>query len=636
MIFPEVVNMAFSMKRCIHIDFHTMPGVTDFAEHIDAARIAEMFSSAHVTWVNLFARCNIGFSYYPTKVGICYPGLQRDLLGELIEACHKKSIGVTAYLNIDLDHELFRLHPEYCRVNRDGSILEQSIVGNNFYRSGCLNGAYRDHLLAEIREILEKDPDGIFCDCLIPKACYCPTCRDKMKKLGMDPEDPHQVYRFAFDTILEVAREIRAIVPENKRLFLNSFPYDRVAEFCSHAELECLPSDTKIWGYDFFTSNAPYWRMFSEDRVYMTGRFGRSWGDYGGYRDGLAIECDVYDALMYGYHPSVGDHMDPVNGLDERLYEQIGKIYEKVTALEQWTEGSQPLVEAAVLRNRSAWNAGANASVKGAAKLLSEGKVCFDIVDETMALDRYKLLVLPNGLQMTPLLCQKLAAFEGNILSCGTSFDQQGRWAFLTDVEPDSCADGFFDHHGRAVAMYAPAVKMRSCSSRCDYIPPQFDRVWDGEHAYYYIPPGKPDGHSAIAATENTCHICFDIFRGYFENDAPHLYEAVMAQVRMMLPQPLIDGELPAYARATLLRGKADLLQIKTTYPQYWNHGGRITDHVCLPAGRKVSVAGVYEKACTVPDGDPLAITVERGRTMIQLPQIEGYLAVALTPKDNL
>ena len=628
--------MGFSMKRCIHIDFHTMPGIKDFAKEIDAARIADMFSSAHVTWVNLFARCNIGFSYYPTKVGIPYPGLQRDLLGELIEACHKKSIGVTAYLNIDLDHELFRLHPEYCRVNQDGSIIEQSIVGNNFYRSGCLNGAYRDHLLAEIREILEKEPDGIFCDCLIPKACYCSTCRDKMKKRGMDPTQTEQVRRFAFDTILEVARQIRAIVPQNKRLFLNSFPYDRVADLCSHGELECLPSDTKIWGYDFFTSNAPYWRMFSNERVYMTGRFGRSWGDYGGYRDGVAIECDVYDALMYGYHPSVGDHMDPVFGLDERLYEQIGRIYEKVIALEPWTEGSQPLVEAAVLRNQSAWNVGINASVKGAAKLLAEQKVCFDMIDETMPFDSYQLLVLPNGLQITPNLRQKLAAFAGKILSCGTSCDVHGRWSFLSDVQADERADGFYDHGGRAVAMYVPAVKMRSARSICAYIPPRFERVWDGEHAYYYIPPGEPDGFSAIAATEDTAHICFDIFRGYFENDAPHLAETVRALLEKLLPQPLIRADLPTYARATLLRGQEDLLQIKTTYPQYWNHGGRITDHVCLPAGRKISVAGIYESAVTVPDGKPLAITAEQGRTVVQLPEIEGYLAVALTPKHDL
>lgn len=628
--------MAYSMKRCIHIDFHTMPGVTDFAKHIDAEATADLFASAHVTWVNLFARCNIGFSYYPTKIGIPYPGMQRDLLGELIEACHKRDIGVTAYLNIDLDHELFRLHPEYCRVNQDGSVLEQRIVDNNFYRSGCLNGAYRSYLMAEIREILTKDPDGIFCDCLIPKPCWCETCRAKMEKLGIDHSQPEQVRQFAFDTILEVAREIRATVPQNKRLFLNSFPYDRVADLCSHAELECLPSDTRIWGYDFFTTHAPYWRMFTDDRLYMTGRFGRSWGDYGGYRDALAMECDVYDALMYGYHPSVGDHMDPVYGLDARLYGQIGGIYEKVMALEPWTEGSQPVVEAAILRNQSAWNAGANASVKGAAKLLSEKKVCFNILDETMSFDGYRLLVLPNGLKMTPVLCQKLADFKGNILSCGTSCDTQGRWSFLADVQADDRADGFYDHEGRAVAMYVPAVKMRSARSVCSYIPPRFDRIWDGNHAYYYIPPGEADGCSAIAATEDTAHICFDIFRSYFENDAPHLSETVTKLLEKLLPGRLIEGELPGYARATLLRGELDLLQIKTTYPQYWSHGGRITDHVCLPAGRKVSVAGIYEKACAVPGGEPLAITVEEGRTVIELPQIEGYLAVALTPKTHL
>jgi len=57
---------------------------------------------------------------------------------------------------------------------------------------------------------------------------------------------------------------------------------------------------------------------------------------------------------------------------------------------------------------------------------------------------------------------------------------------------------------------------------------------------------------------------------------------------------------------------------------------------VCLPAGRKVSVAGIYESAVTVPDGKPLAVTAEQGRTVVQLPEIEGYLAVALTPKYNL
>ena len=618
------------MKRCIHVDFHTMPGVADLGKNIDPEQMAQLFADAHVTWVNLFARCNIGFSYYPTKVGTVYPGLTRDLLGEWIEACHRRDIRVTAYLNVDLNHELTRLHPELCRVNRDGSILEERIVDNNFYRSACLNGPYREYLLTEIREILEKEPDGIFCDCMIPKPCYCAHCQEKMRALGMDPTDAQQVKKFAFDTVLELAQQIRQTVPMDKKLYLNSFPYDRVAHLCSHAELECLPTDNQIWGYDFFTTQAPYFRMFSEDRVYMTGRFGKSWGDYGGYRSAVSMECDVYDALMYGFCPSVGDHMDPVNGLDPLLYRQIGELYEKVMALEKWTLHAKPVTEAAILRNRSEYDRGRSASDKGAAKMLSELKVCFDIVNEDMELDGYKLLVLPNGIVMTEQLKQKLRKFSGNILSCGTSLDPVGRWDFVTDVRQDTNQDGFYSWHGRRVAMYAPAVKMKSRYSEVAYIEPYFERCWDGKHAYFYIPPGKTAGDSAIAGNCSTVHICFDIFKAYFENDADHLRETVEQLLRKLLCAPLLAGQLPVSARATLLRGETDLLQIKTTYPQLWNTTGKITEHVYLPAGRTVSVAGSYTAVRTVPDLQPLEFAVRSGRTEINLPQIEGYIAIEL------
>jgi hypothetical protein len=391
-----------------------------------------------------------------------------------------------------------------------------------------------------------------------------------------------------------------------------------------------LPSDSKIWGYDFFTTNAPYWRMFSKDRVYMTGRFGRSWGDYGGYRSEAALECDVYDALMYGYAPSVGDHMDPVYGLDARLYERIGRVYDKVMALEPWTEKAQPVVEAAILRNRSEWNVGGNASLKGAAKLLSERKVCFDIIDENMPLDGYKLLVLPDGLRMTEQLLRKLNAYPGKILSCGASLDITGRWNFISKTEKDPASDGFYIHDGSVVAMYAPSIKMVSSQSLCEHVEPMFDRVWDGEHAYYYIPPGQATGCSAIAGAEDTVHISFDIFKAYFENDALHLYETVGELLDRLLPEPLIRG-LPLSSRATLLREKTDLLQIKTTYPETWGVGGRITEHVYLPAGRTVSVAGEYRVVKTVPDGMPLGFSVEKGRTQIVLPEIPGYLAIELS-----
>ena len=88
--------MKTTMKRAVHFDFHTMPGIDDMTGTFGPKDLAEALSDAHVDYVNIFARCNIGFSYYPTKLGTVYPGLDRDLLGEAIEELHKRNIGVTA------------------------------------------------------------------------------------------------------------------------------------------------------------------------------------------------------------------------------------------------------------------------------------------------------------------------------------------------------------------------------------------------------------------------------------------------------------------------------------------------------------------------------------------------------------
>jgi len=43
------------IKRAIHIDFHTMPGIYDFGREWDAAEFAKTLKDAHVTCINAFA-----------------------------------------------------------------------------------------------------------------------------------------------------------------------------------------------------------------------------------------------------------------------------------------------------------------------------------------------------------------------------------------------------------------------------------------------------------------------------------------------------------------------------------------------------------------------------------------------------
>ena len=78
--------MKTTMKRAVHFDFHTMPKIDDIGGNLDPKEFADMMADAHVDYVNMFARCNIGFSYYPTKVGTVHPNLKFNLLKEQIEA----------------------------------------------------------------------------------------------------------------------------------------------------------------------------------------------------------------------------------------------------------------------------------------------------------------------------------------------------------------------------------------------------------------------------------------------------------------------------------------------------------------------------------------------------------------------
>ena len=110
-------------RRAHHFDFHTSPGVHNILENFDADRFAGQLEAAHIEYVNLAARCNMGYSYYNTKVGKKYAGLgERDPLLEAINACRKRGIGITAYLNIGLDHELAADHLDWNKVGRDGRI----------------------------------------------------------------------------------------------------------------------------------------------------------------------------------------------------------------------------------------------------------------------------------------------------------------------------------------------------------------------------------------------------------------------------------------------------------------------------------------------------------------------------------
>ena len=149
--------------RELHIDAH-FANVPAPYENFDADRAAATIKSAGFQMVSIFAICNGGFSYYPTKLGVVHPGLKRDFTGEFTAALKKRGIHVLAYVSVGRDRRPF---PEWER--QPGQM--------------CPNSPWLEQAhIPQLKEIVDLyNVDGFFFDAVLGKfvngVCPCKWCR---------------------------------------------------------------------------------------------------------------------------------------------------------------------------------------------------------------------------------------------------------------------------------------------------------------------------------------------------------------------------------------------------------------------------------------------------------------------------
>ncbi|NCP34951.1 MAG: hypothetical protein GW867_33575, partial [Armatimonadetes bacterium] len=81
----------------------------------------------------------------------------------------------------------------------------------------------------------------------------------------------------------------------------------------------------------------------------MTGRFHRSWGDFGGIRTEASLEYDCLHGLAMGMRTTVGDHFHPRGDINHAVFDLIERVYRRLQKLEPWLDGAQAEAEIAVV-----------------------------------------------------------------------------------------------------------------------------------------------------------------------------------------------------------------------------------------------------------------------------------------------
>ncbi|MDF2722554.1 MAG: hypothetical protein K0Q59_2229 [Paenibacillus sp.] len=642
------------LKRAVHLDFHTMPNVTDFK--FDPERFVRTLKDAKVEFINVFAKCNIGFAYYPTEIGIPYPYMKGDMLGDMVEGCHKEGIGVAAYFNVCLDHEMARKRKDWSVVNKDGQVVWGDRTGN-FFRLMCLNSGYRDYLLGMIKETVEKYPvDGVFLDCLVANPCYCDTCLQELRENGKNPLDDAAVQAQTRQKVIDFCWDVKKTIGDDILLLPNGLGHIHCDGLGSHIEIECLPG---AWGYDYFAAQAAYARTKGKQMLYMTGRFHESWGDFGGLKTKASLEYDCWDAISNGIATSVGDHMHPRDGIDPVVYRMIGEVYADIERLEPWTDDARAAAEIAVVLPAGS-DMGANNPrfpkgqklLAAAARMLGELKHAYNIVDEGGDFNGYKVIILPDEVTVTPVLKTKLEqhlASGGGIISSGFSGLNPERTDFAIEawnmelialdprnksyfkvVEPIERFDPDFTY-----AAYRQGIQLKGKEGAKELaidVNAYSNKHWDGFHGYFYTPPAGPTGQPAILRSGSIFQFGFQLFLGYSETAYPEYKYLLDYALKQLIADPLIRCEaIPSTARVTVTyKDNLDIVHVKTTYPELRGKYNVIEEHNVLHGGI-VSVRGEQvTRVYTAPDKTPVPYSVEDGYTRIKLPVVPGYAMIVV------
>ena len=591
-------------QRQVHLDFHTSPYIPGIGSEFDAADFADVLDRARVNSVTVFAKCHHGMCYYPTKTGTVHPGLAagRDLLGEQIEALHRKGIRAPIYTTVVWEEDVARRFPEWRQMTRDGHFAGWAVgpdgkpghVGtwkfNNF-----LNPDYQDYIEQHVREIVERygrEVDGFFFDILFfaPEACWSDASIAFRKEHGLIAEDTDTFARFQGMAQRAFARKFTALVhglAPSATIFYNAHndanmhpdasPRAR-AEWQTHNEIESLPSG--FWGYYHFPRMARAQSTWGKPWLGMTGRFQKMWGDFGGIKPQAALEFECFRAQALGGANSVGDQLPPRGRLDPAAYELIGAVFRQVEKAEPFYKGSDFVPSRIGVFSASYLGHDGGQSEEGAVQMCEESHDDCAVIDGQSDLSNYTTLVLPDSTVVGPEMAQKLEAFHASggriILSYRSGFDANGHWSmrflplhFHGEVEKyptywraRPCLEGTLSAGDRVV--YSRGMQVEAgpgVQVLVDRVLPYFKRSDLTFSSHFQTPPvADPDTYPAVVAGNGFAYFADPIFREYRKAGNLVCRDVFLRCLRDLHGPPLAGEGLPTTLLVYPRRRGTDLL----------------------------------------------------------------------------
>lgn len=343
------------------VDMHIADWSPEFLSEFSADDYYDDLKRAHIGAAMIYLQSHCGLCYFPTRSGRMHAALRgrEDLIKRLVDKCNSGGIHTVGYYSLIYNTAEEERHPEWAM--RDGSDgLSPHMKGSRYGLCCPNNPGYRAFVEEQITEISEYFTlDGMFYDMLFwPVLCRCPHCLERYRREygrempdNPDPADPawreHIAARARW--MGEFARYVTdltyklmpgATVEHNYASAVASDSSD-----CGSTELvndACDYTGGDLYGdlYNHsFTAKYYYGVTKNQPFEYMTCRCDSTLRVHTVTKseDSLAVEV----MLTAAHHGAsfIIDAIDPCGTMDKRVYDRIGRVFERQMPYEKYFRG---------------------------------------------------------------------------------------------------------------------------------------------------------------------------------------------------------------------------------------------------------------------------------------------------------
>lgn len=350
-------------------DMHIADDKDEYLSLFDAEKYFGCLKKAHTQSPMIYLQSHTGLCYYPTKVARTH----RKMLGEnngikrLVNLCKADGMKVVGYYSLIFNNVAAELHPEWEMRYADGTTWRDK---GQRYGLCCPNNAeYRKFVKENVKELSEyfDGLDGIFYDMPYWEvSCACEACRKRFKK-ETGRELP-VTENFGDDTWLLYVKKRQEwmvdFVKYVKKLSLSLMPKTTV-EFNFAAVIGCdwlggstegINEQCEFTGGDLygdlyshsFTAKYYYGITKNQPFEYMTCRCDRNLREHTITKPQATLNAEIMLTLAHHGATLNIDAINPDGTLDERVYEKVGKAFEKQIPYEKYMDKGEMYADVAV------------------------------------------------------------------------------------------------------------------------------------------------------------------------------------------------------------------------------------------------------------------------------------------------